>query len=230
MAVYIPLKPTQATGCHRAQRHQGGAGSPRVRPWQLRERGARLRPWRAAADTAGMAGLCSSGGGGTSGQRHIPGPQEEQPPSLARGTPRAPSTAAAPPPEPPNHTCAPWTQHVHGGCPGATRRLAEWAQGAKWPTPPQDPGQHVKNKQPPKTHTKEKQQQTSAGVSGLETDRGGGSAVYLSFSCGEFVPSSSSSFSSFMPFSLCRAKSSNTMSSSLRERERGRKTHPDSHR
>lgn len=42
-----------------------------------------------------------------------------------------------------------------------------------------------------------------------------GRLAYLSLSCGEFVRSSSSSLSSFMPFSRWRAKSSNTMSSSL---------------
>lgn len=52
----------------------------------------------------------------------------------------------------------------------------------------------------------------------------GPAPAYLSLSCGEPVPSSSSSLSSFMPFSLCRAKSSNTMSSSLvgKTRETGR--------
>lgn len=54
-----------------------------------------------------------------------------------------------------------------------------------------------------------------------ECKRGPGAAraragpVYLLLRCGEPVPSSSSSLSSFMPFSLWRAKSSNTMSSSL---------------
>lgn len=49
----------------------------------------------------------------------------------------------------------------------------------------------------------------------LELPGGRAAPVYLSLSRGEPVPSSSSSLSSFMPFSLWRAKSSNTMSSSL---------------
>lgn len=54
----------------------------------------------------------------------------------------------------------------------------------------------------------------------LELPGCGLAPVYLLLRCGEPVPSSSSSLSSLMPFSLCRAKSSNTMSSSLVEETR----------